>query len=216
MGLSYIAPQTRVLKYWKQSSSLCIYMRMHVCVCTYIYAFFCSGSFLHFRIGFVGASACATVFVKQIFLCHQRTHLLHTRCRFCTYVYMHIYVYMHAYVYECVCMCMILFDALRCCCWEFLSVYRCACTCLCICVCMYTCICAWAYVCICIYLCLCICMHIHVHAHACGSTYALFTRILFIFTVQSHYMRVYNRCFFNNSMHAWWGIRSGVLQLVHG
>jgi len=110
--------------------------------------------------------------VIQILLWQQRTHLQHIRCRLCTYVCMHIHVYMHAYVFGCVCACMILFDTSRCCCWDFLSVYRCACTCMCICVCMYACICTYTHVCICIYVCLCICIHIHLYVHACGCTYA--------------------------------------------
>ena len=139
-----------------------------MCVCIYTCAFFCSGCCVHFRTGVLGTSACAAVYVIQMFHWHQRTHLQHIRCRLCAYVYMHIYVYMHAYVYGCVCASMILFDASRCCCLDFLSVYRCACACMCICVCMYACICAGAYVCICIYMCPCICMHTHLYAHARG------------------------------------------------
>jgi len=60
---------------------------------------------------------------------------------------------MHAYVYGCVCASIILFETSRCCCWDFLSVFRYACTCMCICVCMHACICAcvymYAYTCIC-------------------------------------------------------------------
>ena len=66
---------------------------------------------MHFT-GVVCTSAWAGVYVTQVIL-HQRTHLRHTRCRLCTYVYMYVCVCMHAYAYGCVCASMILFDTLR-------------------------------------------------------------------------------------------------------
>jgi len=68
---------------------------------------------VHFGRGVLGTSACADVYAIQVFVRHQRTHLRHTRCRVCTYVYVHIYMYAHAYVYGYVCASMILFEALR-------------------------------------------------------------------------------------------------------
>ena len=148
---------------------VCICMRIHMCVGIYIYVhFFCSECYMHFT-GVVGTSAWAGVCVTQVCkILHQRTHLRHTRCRLCTYVYMYISVYMHAYEYRCVCASMILLDTLRRCYWDFLSVHTCAYACVCICVCMYVCIGACVYVCTCIYVCLCICTHIHLYRRACG------------------------------------------------
>jgi len=143
-----------------------MYSCAYICVCIFVYVY----SYVHFLAVNVACTLeqvfWAPVHVQlyafiQMFLWHQRTHLQHIRCRLCACGYMHIYVYMHAHVYGCVCTSMILFDASRCCCWDFLSLYRCAFACMCICVCMYACICAGAYVCICIYVCLRICMHIH-------------------------------------------------------
>jgi len=45
----------------------------------------------------MGGCVCYT----GVFL-HQRTHLRHTRCMLCTYVYMYISVNMHVYAYGCV------------------------------------------------------------------------------------------------------------------
>jgi len=78
---------------------VCIHMRMYMCACIYVYAFLCSECCVHFWTGVLGTSACAGVNVIQVFVWHQRTHLRHTRCRVCTYLYMHIYMYVHAYVY---------------------------------------------------------------------------------------------------------------------
>jgi len=181
---------------------LCAYVC--VCICVYVYIcvyFFCSECCVHFGTGVLGTSACADVYVIQVFVGHQRTRLRDTRCRMCTYVYVHIYMYAHTYVYGYVCASMILLEALRRCWLDCLSVYRCAYTCICICVYIYACMCACAHVCICMYVCLlyvCIYMYIHtrvgVHLHSCR-------RILFICTVQSlYYMRVYHRCLFHACM----------------
>ena len=140
---------------------------MHMYVCIYISAFFCSECCVHFRTGVLSTSAWAVLCVIQMFLRHQRTHMRHIRYRLCAYVYMHIYVYMHAHVYGCVCASIILFDALRRCCWDFLSVYRCACTCMCICVCICACICTCAYICICIF----IYMYMHIYVSVYMYTY---------------------------------------------
>ena len=67
-------------------------MRMRMRVGTYICAFFCSECYMHFT-GVVGTSAWAGVYVTQVCFLHQRTHLRHTRCRLCTYVYIYICVY---------------------------------------------------------------------------------------------------------------------------
>ena len=110
-----------------------------------MWAFFGSEFWVHFGTGVLCTSACAGVYITQVFVWHQRTHLLHTRCRLCTYVYMHMYMYMHAYVYGYVCASIILLEALRHCCWDFQSVYRCAYTCICILV-----VCVWMYACMCV------------------------------------------------------------------
>jgi len=93
---------------------------MHMCVCIYIYVhFFCSECCVHFGPGVLGTSACADVYVIQVFVGYQvdliqRTHLRHTCCRVCTYVSVHIlYMYAHAYVYGYACASMILLEALR-------------------------------------------------------------------------------------------------------
>jgi len=87
-----------------------------VCICVYVYIFMhfiCSECCLHFGTGVLGTSACADVYVIQVFFGHQRTNLRHTRCRVCTYVYVHIYMYAHAYIYRYVCASMILLEAMR-------------------------------------------------------------------------------------------------------
>ena len=119
---------------------------------------------MHFRTGVLGTSACADLYVIQVFVGPQRMHLRHTRFMVCTYVYVHIYMYAHAYVYGYVCVSMTLLEVLRRHCSDFLSVYRCAYACICICACMYACMCARAYVCICMCMYMCICMHVHVYS----------------------------------------------------
>ena len=69
---------------------------------------------MHVGTGVLGTSSCADVYVIQMFVGHQRTHLRHTRCRECTYVYVHIYMYSHAYVHGYISASMTLFEALRC------------------------------------------------------------------------------------------------------
>ena len=119
---------------------VCICMRMRVCVSIYICAFFCSECRMHFGTGVLGTSALAGVYVTQVCF-HTNVHICeHTRCKLCTYVYMYICVYMHAYAYGCICASMILLDALRRCCYDFLSVHTCAYAYVCICFCMHVCI----------------------------------------------------------------------------
>jgi len=68
---------------------------------------------MHFGTGVLGTSAWAGLYVTKVCFLNQRTHLRHTRCRLCTYVYMYICVYMDACLYGCVCASMILLDTLR-------------------------------------------------------------------------------------------------------
>jgi len=42
------------------------------------------------------------VYVIQVFVGHQSTHLRHTRCRVYTYVYVHMYMYAHIWMHMCV------------------------------------------------------------------------------------------------------------------
>jgi len=149
-----------------------VYSCAYVCVCTcvylYIYVhFFAVSVACTFGTGVFGTSAWAGVNVTQVCFLHQRTHLRHTRCRVCTYVYMHICLYMHAHVYGCVCASMILLDTLRRCYLDFLSVHTCA-------------ICMRMYMCVhvCVYRCLCMCMYMYI----CMSVYTyaytfIYTRV---------------------------------------
>jgi len=135
--------------------------------------FFCSECYMPFT-GVLGTSAWAGLYVTQVYF-YTNVHICeHTRYRLCTYVYMYICVYMHAYAYRCVCASMILLDALRRCCYDFLSVqYACICMrmYMCVHVCVYS---ACVYVCICIYVCLCICIHIHLYTRVCGTRVGAF------------------------------------------
>ena len=81
----------------------CAYVCVCVCVWVYVYVhFFCSECYMHF-IGVLGSSACAGVYVIQVYF-YTNVHICeHTRCRLCSYVYMYICVYMRAYAYGCVC-----------------------------------------------------------------------------------------------------------------
>jgi len=143
---------------------VCIFMRMHMCVCIYMCIF--------------SAVSVVSTF-EEVFwaLVHVQTYTLY-RCLLdinvhrdwvcdtlavecahmcmCIYICMLMHMYMDTYVRLSYCLRRRL--SLRRCCWDFLSVYRCAYTCICICVCMYASKCACAYVCICTYVCLCICM----------------------------------------------------------
>jgi len=87
-------------------SSMCMRVCVHVyaygilCIRVYVTAyiyvhFFCMECCAHFGTVFLGTSACADVYVIQVLVGHQHTHLQHTCCRVCTYVYVHIYVYAH-------------------------------------------------------------------------------------------------------------------------
>ena len=96
---------------------VCICMRMRMCVC--ICAFFWIECCVRFGTGILGTSACADVYVIEVFVRHQRTHLRHTCCRVCTHAYVHTYMYAHACVYGYVCASMILLKALRRRCWDF-------------------------------------------------------------------------------------------------
>jgi len=155
-------------------SCMCMCVRVHM----YVYAYVCN--YIHMCTFFAVNVTCTLQVLWA--LVHGQVGTLH-KCVFtptytsantlCTYVYMNICVYMHAYAYGCVCASMILFDTLRRCWWDFLSVHTCAYPCVCICMCMYVCLGACVYVCICIYVCLCICMHIHLCTRACGCTYVL-------------------------------------------
>jgi len=54
---------------------------------------------VHFGKGVLGTPACADAYVIQVVVGHPRTHLRHSHCRVCTYVYVHMYMYAHAYTY---------------------------------------------------------------------------------------------------------------------
>ena len=146
-------------------------MRMGILVHMYAYAYVCM--YIYMCIFFAVGVACT---LEQVFWApvHVQLYELY-RCFFdnnaficdtftagCAHMCICIYmcICMHMYMDACV----ILFDASRRCCWDFMSVYRCACTCMCICVCMYACICACAYACIFIY------VSVYMYAYTCICT----------------------------------------------
>ena len=97
---------------------MCFRVHMHaytyVCRYIYMYIFFAVGITCTLQVLWALMHGQVCVCYTGVFL-HQRTHLRHTRCRLCTYVYMYISVYMHVYAYGCVFVSMILLDTLRCC-----------------------------------------------------------------------------------------------------
>ena len=165
---------------------------------------------MHFGTGVLCTSACAGVYVQQVFLQHQRTHLRHTRCRVC------IYVCAYICVYACICIWMNLCVYDIACSLEALllkfsnSVYVCFMH-------MYMCVHVSVYICMfaCMYM--YICVSVNMYAYTC-----IYTRVwvyicarvgtfLVICTVQSlHYMRVYHRCFCSTCMRGEWGLEVGV------
>jgi len=194
---------------------------MYACayVCLYTYMCICFAMCrMHFKRGVLGTSACATIYVTQMFLWYQRTHLRHTRCRgahVCIHIYMCIrmHMYMGAYVRLWYCLT----------CWGVVAEIFCLCTGVHVHVYVYVCACMpvyvhvlmylYVYICVCVYVCIYMYIHTRVglHMHSCRC-------ILLICTVQSlYYMRVYYTCFFNTCMRVWWGIGNGFFpQLVHG
>jgi len=150
---------------------MCISMRLHMCVCIHMCAFFCNECCMHFGTGVLGTSACAGVYVIQMFLWYQRTHLRHTRCRsahICIWMYMCIcmHIHMDAYiVYDISWHVEALLLRFSVCVWvcKYIYMYMCAhvCVYMCMCICMYMYICVsvymYAYTCIytrvCVYIC---------------------------------------------------------------
>ena len=128
---------------------------MHTCVSIHVCVFFCIECCMHFGTGVLCTSACAGVYVQQVFLQHQRTHLRHTRCRVC------IYVCAYICVYACICiwMRMCVYDIT----WHVealllrFSIYA------------YVWICMRMYMCVhvCVYRCMCICVYMYI----CMSVY---------------------------------------------
>jgi len=104
---------------------VCIFMRMHMGLGIYIYAFFCSECCIHFGTGVLDTSAWAGVYATQVCF-YANVHICkHTRCRLCTFVYIYTFVYMHAYVYG-------MYACIGAC------VYVCMCICVCLCICIHT------------------------------------------------------------------------------
>jgi len=80
-----------------------MYMRVHMCVSIYVCAFFCIECCMHIGTGVLCTSTCAGIYVQQVFLQHQRTHLrTHSLqgVHICMCVYMCIctHIYMYSYV----------------------------------------------------------------------------------------------------------------------
>ena len=168
------------------------------CVCVYIYicAIFCSECCVHFRTGVLGTTAWAGVYVTQVFLWHQHTHLrTHSlqvvpQC-ICIYmcICMHMYMHTHMRLWYCLTRWGVDTEIFNLCIGEHIHAYVYVCACMRVYVHVYMCV--YIYIFVCVYVCIYIYIHtrVGVHMHSCRC-------ILFICTVQSlYYMRVFHRCF---------------------
>jgi len=200
---------------WAESwMHMCTNAQVCVCICVFVYicSFFCNECCMNFGTGVLGTSACAGVYVIQMSVWYQRTHLRHTRCRgahiciwmyMCTCMHIHMDAYIFYDIFWHVEALLLRFYRL----WYFLTrwgvvaeisclwmsvhaqknVYVCACMRVYVHVHMYV----YVYMCVCVYV--CIYMYIPtrvvVHMHWCR-------RILFICAVQPLcYMHMYRRFF---------------------
>ena len=83
-----------------------VHMHAYTYVCGYIYMCIFFAVSVTCTLQVLWALVHGQVCMLHRCVLHQRTHLRHTRCRLCTYVYMYICVYMHMHVCIYVCICM--------------------------------------------------------------------------------------------------------------
>jgi len=146
-----------------------VHNTLHMCVCIHICAFFWNECCMHFGTGVLGTCACAGVYVIQMFLWYQRTHVRHTRCRgahicicismcICMHKYTDAYVRLWCFltrwgvVGEILCLCMSV----------HVHAYEYVCACMHVYVHVH--IYVYVYMCVCVY----VCIYMYIHTKALG------------------------------------------------
>ena len=155
---------------------MCIRAHMYACayVCLYTYMCIFFAMSVACTLGAQDTSACAAVYVIQMYLCYRRTHLRHTRCRgahMCICIYMCIR--MHMYMDACVRLWYwftrwgIVAEIF--CLWINLHVHAYVYVCSCMRVYVHVHMYVFVYICFCVYVCIYIYIHtrVGVHMHSC-------------------------------------------------